>query len=52
MSSLRLYVAGQNLWFISDYETFDPEVSEDDGTLSSSTIPSNKMISVGINVTF
>ncbi len=66
ISSLRLFVAGQNLWFLSDYETFDPEVSEeddltrnDDGEItergqgvSSSTVPSNKMWSIGLNVTF
>ena len=56
VSNLRLYVSGQNLWFISDYETFDPEVSEEDdnngGGVSSSTVPSNKMFSVGLNVTF
>lgn len=56
ISNLRLYVAGQNLWFLSDYETFDPEVSEDDDDggngVSSSTVPSNKMFSVGLNVTF
>jgi len=52
MSNLRVYVSGQNLWFISDYDTFDPEVSEEDGDLDASTIPSNKMISFGINITF
>lgn len=56
VANMRLYVAGQNLWFISDYETFDPEVSEEDddggGGVSSSTVPSNKMFSVGLNVTF
>lgn len=62
LSNLRLYLAGQNLWFISDYDTFDPEVSEADNTngsgvfdgngVSSSTVPSNKMFSVGLNVTF
>ncbi|MDT7829428.1 TonB-dependent receptor [Pricia sp. S334] len=56
LSNMRLYLAGQNLWFISDYETFDPEVSEDNddggGGVSSSTVPSNKMFSVGLNVTF
>ncbi|MRH98982.1 SusC/RagA family TonB-linked outer membrane protein [Kriegella sp. EG-1] len=62
ISNLRLYLAGQNLWFISDYDTFDPEVSEADNTngsgvfdgngVSSSTVPSNKMFSVGLNVTF
>ncbi len=56
VSNLRLYVAGQNLWFLSDYETFDPEVSEENdnggGGVSSSTVPSNKMWSIGLNVTF
>ncbi|SHE61524.1 TonB-linked outer membrane protein, SusC/RagA family [Arenibacter palladensis] len=55
MSNLRLYVAGQNLFSITDYDTFDPESSEtdqEDGGLSSSTIPSNKMFSLGLNVTF
>lgn len=56
ISNMRLYVAGQNLWFLTDYETFDPEVSEEDDDggngVSSSTIPSNKMFSLGLNVTF
>ncbi len=56
ISNLRLYLAGQNLWFISDYDTFDPEVSEENDNggegVSSSTVPSTKMFSVGLNVTF
>lgn len=56
MTNLRLYLSGQNLFFITDYETFDPEVSEetaeDNDGLSSSVVPSNKMFSMGINVTF
>lgn len=55
LSNLRLYVAGQNLFSITDYDTFDPESSEtdqEDGGLSSSTVPSNKMFSLGLNVTF
>jgi TonB-linked SusC/RagA family outer membrane protein len=28
MSQLKFTVSGQNLWFITDYETFDPEVGE------------------------
>ncbi|HEA23300.1 hypothetical protein LCGC14_1455530 [marine sediment metagenome] len=32
MQSLKFTLSGQNLWFISDYETFDPEIGEtDDG---------------------
>ena len=49
MSSLRLTLTGQNLWFITDYETFDPENS---GSIGSSDIPSNRLISAGINITF
>ncbi|HET8737995.1 MAG TPA: hypothetical protein VFM69_15490, partial [Pricia sp.] len=56
ISSMRLYLAGQNLWFISEYETFDPEVSEEDDNggegVSSSTVPSNKLFSLGLNITF
>ncbi|MEM9143729.1 MAG: TonB-dependent receptor, partial [Bacteroidota bacterium] len=66
IDNLRLYLAGQNLWFLSDYDTFDPEVSEEDNTttnadgevtsrtagVSSSTVPSNKMFLLGLNVTF
>ncbi len=28
MQSLKFTLSGQNLWFITDYETFDPEVGE------------------------
>ncbi|WP_149276671.1 SusC/RagA family TonB-linked outer membrane protein [Pareuzebyella sediminis] len=30
MESLKFTLSGQNLWFITDYETFDPEVGESD----------------------
>ncbi|MFC4096182.1 SusC/RagA family TonB-linked outer membrane protein [Euzebyella saccharophila] len=30
MESLKFTLSGQNLWFITDYETFDPEVGETD----------------------
>ncbi|AYN66525.1 TonB-dependent receptor [Euzebyella marina] len=30
MDSLKFTLSGQNLWFITDYETFDPEVGESD----------------------
>ena len=36
--NLRAYVQGQNLWFSSEYDTFDPEVGE--ATLGSGTTPS------------
>jgi len=32
MKNLRAYLQGQNLWFKSDYDTFDPEIGENDLT--------------------
>ena len=59
MEKLRLSVSGQNLWFISDYDTFDPEVSEDPPNpgdngvlLSSAVVPSTKQWSLSLNATF
>lgn len=52
MEKLRLSVSGQNLWFISDYDTFDPEISEDDANLSSAVVPSTKQWSLSLNATF
>ena len=52
MKKLKVSISGQNLWFITDYETFDPEVSEDEGTLDSGVVPSNKMYSLSLSATF
>lgn len=52
MEKLRISVSGQNLWFITDYPTFDPEVSEEAGAASSSVVPSNKMWSLSLSATF
>lgn len=52
MEKLRLSVSGQNLWFISDYDTFDPEISEDVTNLGSSVVPSTKQWSLSLNATF
>ncbi len=52
MEKLRLSISGQNLWFISDYDTFDPEVSEDDTDLNSGVVPSTKQWSLSLNATF
>ncbi len=52
MEKLRLSVSGQNLWFISDYDTFDPEISEDDASLGAGIVPSTKQWSLSINATF
>ncbi len=59
MEKLRLSVSGQNLFFITDYPTFDPEVGEtfdEDGdredSLNSGVVPSSKMWSLTLNATF
>ncbi len=52
MEKLRLSVSGQNLWFIDDFPTFDPEISEDDADLSSAVVPSTKQWSLSLNATF
>lgn len=56
MSSLRLYASGQNLWFSSKFDTFDPEVSNNDDqdlpVLGAGTTPSTKLILFGINAKF
>ncbi|SDL74261.1 SusC/RagA family TonB-linked outer membrane protein [Kriegella aquimaris] len=55
MEELKLSLSGQNLWFITDYETFDPEVAENDnsaGSLGSGVVPSNKMYSLSLKARF
>ncbi len=44
--SLRLYLQGQNLWFTSKYDTFDPEIGE--STLGSGIAPSSSLWALGI----
>lgn len=52
MQQLKISISGQNLWFITDFETFDPEISEDEGNLDSGVVPSNKMYSLSLSATF
>ena len=52
MEELKLSIAGQNLWFITNYDTFDPEVSEDAGSLGAGIVPSNKMYSLSLSAKF
>ncbi|SFW41412.1 TonB-linked outer membrane protein, SusC/RagA family [Sinomicrobium oceani] len=49
VSSMRFYVSGQNLFFISKFDSFDPERA---GELNGNTIPSNKMYVLGLKVVF
>ena len=50
LSSLRAYVQGQNLWFSSDYDTFDPEIGE--ANIGGGTTPSSKLLAFGIKAGF
>jgi hypothetical protein len=52
LQQLKFTLSGQNLWFITDYETFDPEVSEDEGNIDADVVPSNKMYSLILSATF
>ena len=44
LSQLRFYVSGQNLWFSSKFDTYDPETQD--------IIPSSKIVLGGLKVTF
>ena len=50
MRNLRVYLQGQNLWFDSDYDTFDPEIGE--STLGSGVAPSSSMWAFGVRANF
>ena len=50
MSSLRVYASAQNSWFGAKYDTWDPEIDEDD--IESGNIPTSKLFLLGINVKF
>lgn len=55
MQELKVTLSGQNLWFITDFETFDPEVAESDGgagSLGAGVVPSNKMFSISLSARF
>ena len=59
MEKLRLSVSGQNLFFITDFPTFDPEVGETvsangdiNNAVNSGIVPSNKMWSFSLSATF
>lgn len=56
LNKLRVYVAGQNLWTLSNYSGYDPEVSIRDGALTPgldfSAYPRAYSINFGINLGF
>ena len=50
MRNLRLYLQGQNIWFKTNYETFDPEIGEDN--LDRNIAPSSSLWAIGIKANF
>jgi TonB-linked SusC/RagA family outer membrane protein len=57
LTNAKIYVSGQNLWTITDYSGFDPEVSRfGQSNLSLGTdygsYPTSKMYLVGVNIGF
>ena len=56
MSSLRFYVSGQNLWFATKFETFDPEVdnpnTQSNPSLGAGTTPSTRLMLAGLKIQF
>ena len=56
VSRLRVYVSGQNLWFLAKYDTFDPELDDSNTDnlpeLGGGTTPSTRLILAGIKVEF
>lgn len=57
INSLRVYVSGQNLWTLTDYKGYDPEISSTSGLdlrkgIDYGAYPNSKTILVGLNVNF
>ena len=57
ISRLRLYASGQNLWFSSKFDVFDPEIDVPDGngnfpTVQTNTVPTNRMVLFGLKLDF
>jgi TonB-dependent starch-binding outer membrane protein SusC len=56
IEKLRVYVGGQNLWTITKYTGYNPDVSYNDGNtslgLDYGSYPSSRSITFGLNVTF
>ena len=55
MNKLRVYASASNLFILTDYSGFDPEVDVQSGLTPSmdyNRYPRNRQFSVGVNVTF
>jgi len=47
---LQIYVSGQNLWTISDFDLWDPEITTTRTDLYE--YPNLKTVSIGLNLSF
>ncbi len=55
ISRCRLYVMGENLFTLTDYDGFDPEIASGDYTtigIDRGIYPQSRTISIGANITF
>ena len=55
LTKLRIYVSGSNLFVITNYSGFDPEVNLEQGLTSGmdyNCYPRNRQFSFGVNLTF
>ncbi|WKN42852.1 SusC/RagA family TonB-linked outer membrane protein [Tunicatimonas pelagia] len=56
LGNVRLYASGQNLWFWSKFDAFDPEVSDQDNdnisAIGSGTIPTARLFLLGVSAQF
>ena len=56
VQGLRLYVSGNNLFTLTEYRGFDPEIGTDTGILDTGIdkgfYPSNRTLGAGLRVTF
>jgi TonB-linked SusC/RagA family outer membrane protein len=55
MSRLRFYATGYNLWLLTKYSGYDPEVNVQRGLfpgMDNNNYPRNKSLTMGVNITF
>jgi hypothetical protein len=55
ISNLRLYVTGYNLWLLTKYTGYDPEVNTMSGLtpgIDCNTYPRSRTYTFGVNLTF
>ncbi|WP_245576487.1 SusC/RagA family TonB-linked outer membrane protein [Flexithrix dorotheae] len=57
MTGLRLYFSAQNPWFAAKYDSYDPEINDNDDSnsiddLGSDIVPTPRLFLMGLNVKF